>query len=327
MGGKSSIESVPDKVRDHVDVERCVQRWGLGSEELLFLFQRFHKLDKDNSGSVKYEEFFQFNPDPQWRLHGTIFNMVVPQTVNQLKFPAWLIAVLSFCFMTNQEIMEQVFVGYDHSKVGRLNVKDMQNMMVSIHGDNLLFPREIVETVTLVIQSKKGRIDFDDFVRACQRYPMLLWPIQRIQRLLRNYCFKKRKLFKEIDLRSTDVVWRHKIGAAKATGTGFWKRIGWDSKKETILTYCCGWCCCKRPPQGLELDVENISEDRMRAQRMMLEAAGGLEEEEEDLQGLTAEERQQMEQLAIMELYDDSGDSSNASFTDVEINDYGPVFW
>lgn len=348
--------TIPKSIRDNPDVKRVTVRWDLTPRELDLMYSKFRTLDITNDGEIEVEEFFSFMPESQFQLFDTIKAIIVPPNKRDepVTFPIWLCAVFSFCFMTRAELAKQVFSAYDSRLRGRLSINNVFDLLHAIHCDNAFFPRDVVLEVENIVLKGGGRLDFDTFTKACHNFPMLLWPVYRVQQGMRESVLGL-KLFRKLDKHSGDIELSKPLGRSN--------KSHWRSRKNRILLYACGWPCCPQmkskgtelhhlgqtPEEAaltlakMDMSLENekgFVKDKKGDKKKKTGAYGELKEGEkkedgeaapgeEGLLGVETDEQRVDRELeaarqlrALMETVADSEPSSDESFNDREEDEF-----
>jgi len=308
---------LPPEITKTAELQRLVDRWKVSDEELAFFYAKFKALDIDNGGTVEFDEFFSFLKEPRSRFQDTMFSLLV-QGQDQLTFPRWLLTVFSFCFATHEEVVEQIFMWYDSQKQGIITLEDLHNFLVSVHGDNSIFPSEVTTQLTLLCAASQGKFDFDEFGRALQKFPMLLWPIFRLQEKMRAMVIGE-DLFKRIDARSGDV----------QLGTHHHSQSPWQKRLAAVERWFC--CCCKKAPKVTAEEKQyqlrrQVREEELKLQRAQEEEDGIAPEHKIDIAKILGEEdeiERQKREEKMHEEGEESSDSDANRVTDVEEDDLG----
>lgn len=312
----TQLRSVPAEIKANRDIKRIVARWKITDDELSYLYTRFVEMDLGGKGSLDIADFFSFaRGEFEFHLHDTVYRMIVLDPSKPLTFPEWMVTIFAFCFQTKLETIEQIFLCFDAEQSGKLSFENIENLLVAIHGDNVLFCREIINQLQLNTEEKSA-LEFDDFVKAVDRLPMLLWPVFKVQNLLRYKVLGS--LFHKIDARSGDIDLL--LGQAATTGD---RESGWTKKKEQILTYLCGWPCCRMDPAALavELDGKDFDDED---EIFNFFQAGDDEVDKE----LALEMRKMRQQQAALEMEAAQRAHDVIGFRDVEEDEYRRVrFW
>jgi len=221
-------------------LSKIILRWKLTDDELQTLFDKFCLIDTDHSGTIEIDEFFSFVHEPRSQFLQAMFDMIVREHTtdrhnDRPDFAAWITALLGCCLSTRTEMIEQVFHMSDANKNGYLELAELQSFLMSIHGENAIFPREIVVALTQQALGKDGHLDFDDFTAAEKAYPMLLWPVFRIQHRMRKKTLGE-AFYNRID---------HRIAETFFDSThSRHLRKRWKRRTDCIRMLLFGWSCC-----------------------------------------------------------------------------------
>ena len=103
-----------------------------------------------------------------------------------------------------------MFQRYDSTGTGRLLQNDLYKFMKQLHADNPLFPKDIVIDIATAL-NLRGYFDYDRFFALTRRYPMLFYPVVRIQRAMRHSIIGLPR-FRTLDARTLDIYHERRPG-------------------------------------------------------------------------------------------------------------------
>lgn len=247
--------------------------------------------------------------EDQPRLKNFLFEFIVERGKPhvELNFTNWMIVIFSFCFTTNKEILELAYAFYNFEIDGQLNATELEELVVSIHpsvADHSLqygtlkdepnrlmkclgciciccatledampfFPQEILTSLNSEIHDTNV-LDFDAFELACEKYPMILYPILKIREIMRKkyfgnniysilegkywrkcftMCYKNKTFFDDLDSRTHDILYLDPLENKVVKNRR-------EQIKKNLEIYLTGWCCCD---YGREMQAHRDEEDQ-----------------------------------------------------------------
>jgi len=299
---------------DHLS--QLIARWQLTHAELDHFYRRFVALDANQNGTIEADEFFGFLNEPRTRRHIALYHLIVPESeVLALDFDRWLALIFSFAFLTHHELYQAVFACYDTLREGALSVADVQILLRALHGDNILASTNLVDLMTARLQAAQGKLEFDEFTRCCDHYPILLWPVRQVQEMMRERVIGL-KMFASLDARTNDV---ERVDARKHHVRQVWKK-----RYDTFVLYCCSFpcvpCCVVHIEEkdGVEVSAELLAKQAALKSKRKKKAGG--QEEKKMIMGDLKDE-QALEAL-MNALYESESEEEIEDYTDANFNEY-----
>jgi len=108
-------------------------------------------------------------------VHDNIYRrLIVGDRQEQLTFGVWLMCLFGFAYLTPMDLGELVFQRFDNTRSGFWRPSDAASFLREIHDTNRLFVDDGAKYLARVMRRKKGKLEFDDFLEACRRFPMLM---------------------------------------------------------------------------------------------------------------------------------------------------------
>lgn len=156
---------------------------GMGVRELLRIKKVFDKA-LYATGQVEeldYTELFRI-----LRVRETIFSEALLSLVDHdrsrtLNLSELVLILCAFCVMKKEEVMRFAFDVIDQDASGAINDDEFMFLAKSIHNANPSFPGNFRRALELFDVNNDGLINFSEFVEIHQRFPMLLFPLFRLQ--------------------------------------------------------------------------------------------------------------------------------------------------
>ncbi len=225
---------------------QIINQWKLTSSELSTLYRKFCSFDTNHNGTLEFDEFFQFSDYTRIQFLDPMFQLINWKRYEHMQFSEWLQAVFSFCLASKAEIRERVYETFDTNKNGCLDLDELHVFFVSMHGDNPIMSKHVVGKLTAKNLADQGRTDFDEFLRAANMYPMLLYPVFRLQEQMRREVMTT-SIYHMLNARIDADVFD--LSAQRRA-----LRSQWRSLRNCFTLYACGWPCCRGMAQRRAAD-------------------------------------------------------------------------
>ncbi|KAG5183220.1 hypothetical protein JKP88DRAFT_149256, partial [Tribonema minus] len=148
----------------------------------------FRSLDSDGTGRVDCEEFLWYINAQRTPLTELVFGIVGADPHGALDFSAWLVLVLTYCLFTRAQILQFCFSQYDSNNTGCINEFRFMELLDTVNNASPVFPGNFQLALEEFDQNKDGLIDFNEFKAMDKRYPLLLFPVYRLQDAMQKAC-------------------------------------------------------------------------------------------------------------------------------------------
>jgi Ca2+-binding EF-hand superfamily protein len=216
---------------------QMINQWKLTSKELSTLYRRFCALDTNHNDTLEFDEFFHFSDYTRIQFLDPMFQLINWKRYEHMQFSEWIEAVFSFCLASKAEIEERVFYTFDTNKNGCLDLDELHVFFVSMHGANPIMSKHVVGKLTAKNLADQGRTDFDEYLRAAAMYPMLLYPVFRLQEQMQREVMTM-SIFQTMNARIDADVFDTSTQSRAL-------RSQWRSLRNCLTLYACGWPCCR----------------------------------------------------------------------------------
>eukprot|EP00471_Norrisiella_sphaerica_P008426 CAMPEP_0184500712 /NCGR_PEP_ID=MMETSP0113_2-20130426/45579_1 /TAXON_ID=91329 /ORGANISM="Norrisiella sphaerica, Strain BC52" /LENGTH=387 /DNA_ID=CAMNT_0026889203 /DNA_START=133 /DNA_END=1296 /DNA_ORIENTATION=+ len=317
MGSLCSL--ILPKVDLHdVNIRDVQQRFKLTAHEMQVLQSKFNAIDRDKSGFVDFQAFFDFIQEPSKELLGMVFKLLTNLPEAEFDFPSWCTGVIGFCMLTPDEMIRVVYTLHDVDKNGFLDISEVTILLENMHRENAIYPSMLTTSIVQNYILGDGKLDFEEFQHACKTHPMLLWPIFRTQYRMRKNLLGQ-KFFDSIDRRLPETY------TEDPTKKGGKRLTEFEALKELVDLYCCTFCGCYSSGKVIHCEVE-AGEKVIAFQR----ALGEFDPDPELVQyQKELEEKRKRHEKALKEKKEDDANSSSneeSVIEEVVINKDGDDF-
>lgn len=166
-------------------VEKTKRRLHLKNDDINTLYLKFSKYDREGNGLITREDFFvKFLEEERNFFGDAIFNLVECESQEVVSFGEYIEAICTYCLFEKIDILRLCFNIFDMEKTGFINTDEVKHFLLMLHGGTVKSnARKGLEYIDKS-QREDGRIGFLDLVDLHKQYPMLLYPVFRMQNTL-----------------------------------------------------------------------------------------------------------------------------------------------
>ena len=158
-----------------------VQRLRLRSSDLLRLRMSFNEIDIDESGEIDYDEFMEAMEERRTAFTDAVFRLIDVNGDGLLEFDEFVAICGSFCVWSQHEILQFCFSTFDADGGGTIDEEEFEALCETITHKDPTFPGNFAKALEEFDTNGDGLIDFDEFTTLNRRYPMVLFPMFRLQ--------------------------------------------------------------------------------------------------------------------------------------------------
>ena len=171
--GNTNLES--DQART------AVRKLRLTPSDIITLRSSFNEIDIDESGEIDYDEFMESMEEHRNAFTDAVFRLIDINGDGLLEFDEFVAICGSFCMWSQQEILQFCFNTFDADGGGTIDEEEFEALAKTISHKDPTFPGNFARALEEFDTDGDGLIDFDEFVTMNRRYPMVLFPMFRLQ--------------------------------------------------------------------------------------------------------------------------------------------------
>ena len=153
----------------------------LKTSDLICLRKSFEEIDIDESGEIDYDEFLEFMEERRNTFTDAVFRLIDENGDGVLEFDEFVSICGSFCIWGRGEILKFCFDTFDADGGGTIDEEEFEALAKTISGKDPSFPGNFQRALEEFDTDGDGLIDIDEFEQMNQRYPMVLFPMFRLQ--------------------------------------------------------------------------------------------------------------------------------------------------
>lgn len=178
---KEENRTVLDTQERQAIMKEFVGSGALSSGYLKYAFQRFQDVDKDQSGSIGYEEFLQVVDREDDEVSKKLFEMFDRDGSGDVEFREFVVAMANFTTQTKDDKIKMAFALFDNDASGFIEQDELWKLIRM----NPRYTDSSDDQMAIVCESLYmemdmmvgGAIDFNDFQIMCANSPEVLNPI------------------------------------------------------------------------------------------------------------------------------------------------------
>jgi len=160
---------------------RTVAKLLLKTSDLITLRKSFEIIDIDESGEIDYDEFLEHMEERRNTFTDAVFRLIDENGDGVLEFGEFVSICGSFCMWNRGEILKFCFDTFDADGGGTIDEEEFEALAKTISHKDPTFPGNFQKALEEFDTNGDGLIDMDEFATLNQRYPMVLFPMFRLQ--------------------------------------------------------------------------------------------------------------------------------------------------
>ncbi|GBG27977.1 Calcium-dependent protein kinase 5 [Hondaea fermentalgiana] len=159
---------------------QAVELLGITKKDLAKLRIRFDAADIDGSGDITRDEFFKMLDEHPTVFTNAVFSLIDVDNSNTISYNEMVHVLTTFCIFNQNDILFYIFQQFDKDGSGSLDEHEFIEMIADLNAP-AMFPGNLQRAFENFDTNADGLIDFDEFKELNNRFPMLLFPIFRLQ--------------------------------------------------------------------------------------------------------------------------------------------------
>jgi serine/threonine-protein phosphatase 2B regulatory subunit len=203
------------KYQDSIkSISKFIQKLNIPDKDVRKVFRKFHKVDKDGSGEVGIDEFFDcFHLT--WSTFGErVFLIMEVSGDHKLGFDEFFVGLFNYCTCSHRDLVRFAFDMFDVDNGGsidRAEVRQLYRLVkgkrsnptakVRMKGKKKTMAQEADELMDKMDKDGDGEIDFAEFEVFEKKMSSLLYPAFTLQREMRKNIIGEGFWNKATDLR------------------------------------------------------------------------------------------------------------------------------
>ena len=159
----------------------AVKKLRLTPADIITLRNSFDEIDIDESGEIDYDEFMESMEERRNAFTDAVFRLIDINGDGLLEFDEFVAICGSFCMWSQLEILQFCFNTFDADGGGTIDEEEFEALAKTISHKDPTFPGNFARALEEFDTDGDGLIDFEEFVTMNRRYPMVLFPMFRLQ--------------------------------------------------------------------------------------------------------------------------------------------------
>eukprot|EP00941_MAST-03F_sp_MAST-3F-sp1_P000499 g499.t1 len=159
-------------------IQRVMDSLHLTKRNLAAMHRVFRRYDRDRSGTIDYEEFYQLIGEKQNVFGDSIFELVDLDNNGTLDFGEFVEATSTYCMFGKEDVLKFCFYIFDKDKNGYIEEDELQDLVAILHGSGA--GANVIKALKEFDHDKDNKITFAEFVEMNEVYPGVLFPAFRI---------------------------------------------------------------------------------------------------------------------------------------------------
>lgn len=176
MGGKVPV---PD-----ARLQKTIDEFRLEKKHVRKFWRAFRKYDKDKSGTIDLEEFYDMVGEKPSIFGDNIFELIDVDGSSGLEFSEFVAAVMTYCMFGKVDILKFCFYIFDKDRNGFIEEDELQDLVSILHSDGT--NSNVTDALAEFDTNKDGRVTFSELKHLNATYPQILFPAFRMQHGLQH---------------------------------------------------------------------------------------------------------------------------------------------
>mmetsp|Transcript_611 Transcript_611/g.1785 ORF Transcript_611/g.1785 Transcript_611/m.1785 type:complete len:249 (-) Transcript_611:39-785(-) len=174
-------------------------------------FDQFEKIDRNLSGNVTIDEFFDYVDIEYNRFTSRVFEMFDKDHDNAdrstriarvtLQFEEFFTGLMSYCTMNNDQLIEFAFRLMDRDETNTLSMRELRELLALVYGGGGL-DAKAEQILAKMDKDHDDNVTLQEFAAVCKSNQSLMFPAFNIQRELQGKIMSKSYWAKATDIRA-----------------------------------------------------------------------------------------------------------------------------
>jgi len=174
---------------------------GLSSEEVQQFFDKFNTIDKDRSGQISLNEFYQYFQLEVSPFADRVFTILDEDKSGEIDFQEFVTTTWNFCSFDFRNLVIFAFNLYDTDNSGQLEIVEMKELVAEVYGSKWAENVRLQKIIENLDDNSDGLVSQREFRDYNKAYPAILFPAYSMQQQLRRKCFGETFWIKKEDKR------------------------------------------------------------------------------------------------------------------------------
>lgn len=173
-------------------MSRLTEALGLTKKHILKLYRNFNRIDRDQSGSIERGDLFSALDEDDTLLTQTLFKMAHVQK-GSLTFHDFVVVCSTWCLFSKTDILRFCFDCFDADSSGYIDENEFKVLCITVNHGAPMFPGNFDAALEMLDDNGDGVIDFHEFKTLDKRFPLMLFPVFRMQEKMQRITLGERE--------------------------------------------------------------------------------------------------------------------------------------
>jgi Ca2+-binding EF-hand superfamily protein len=183
---QSIIQSIPYKVKRKKEppepsetLKSVVETLGLSKNQVFKFYRNFQRISADKP-EITREDLLYALEEEETRISQALFKMTIKDE-ESIEFDGFVRICTSWCLYSREDILKFCFDCFDADASGFIDETDFKTLTFAVNNGSPVFPGNFDAALQMVDENGDGVIDFTEFKDLDKRFPLILFPIFRLQ--------------------------------------------------------------------------------------------------------------------------------------------------
>jgi len=163
-----------------VEAKQSTDDYGLKPQQLQKIYDRFRKIDQDNSGYIDYHEFCLVLEQQDTAMTKRLFEMFDADGSGTLELKEFIVGLCSYTSSSKEERLKFAFMMFDEDGSGFIERNELCKILKANFISQQVSDAEIEKRVDALLNvvgvGPHGKLDFNEFLQVANTSPGIMFP-------------------------------------------------------------------------------------------------------------------------------------------------------
>lgn len=163
---------------------------GLNESQVFKLYRNFQRIS-GNKSEITRSDFLKALDEEESHISQSLFKMTLKES-DCIAFDAFVRICTCWCLYSREDILKFCFDCFDADASGFIDEDEFKALSYAVNKGSPVFPGNFTSALQMVDENGDGVIDFLEFKDLDKRFPLILFPVFRLQEKIQNITLGQR---------------------------------------------------------------------------------------------------------------------------------------